>query len=255
MTLLPIALLVLAQTGRQPLGHLAQAIVETKIFAQPDRASHVFCTVKRNEYLVADSWNGGWDMVLLANGTYGFSEAKLLRHLPYLVTAEHRPSTAEQRSGPSAVASEALRYLGKPVAHDASGGQLVSSVLARFGKRLPQKVSAQLKFGSKVTRLEDLTPGDRLYFWSKPADDYGYTGIYLGGGYFLGPVRSLKTLQTHYLGKSQFLKILVAARHDTIAKTAQPHSPRPEVALGLTPYIPTTLPQREIKSELLGQGN
>jgi len=66
--------------------------------------------------------------------------------------------------------------------------------------------------GTPVTRLEDLQPGDRLYFWDAKRGMIGHTGIYLGGGYFVHSSRGHGGVNTDYLGQKKWLNILVAAR-------------------------------------------
>jgi cell wall-associated NlpC family hydrolase len=221
-----------ATTGRTVLGKLGQAIKETAITAKP--GGKVYYRVKPYEYLVLrTSDKSGTYKVLLQNGKDGYVSSDAVAKLPYDVTApkpsvSSRSSTfASRSSGTSSltsrtragVAQYSLNFTGTPYVWggndpnkgiDCSG--FVKYLYGQIGVSLPRTAREQVNYGVAVTRLEDLQPGDRLYFWSKSRNMIGHTGIYLGNGYFCHATSSKGQVTTDYLGTKHWLSQLVAAR-------------------------------------------
>ncbi len=215
---------VTAFAERKVLGKLGQATEKTPIYASMSTRARVFYRVKQYEYLVVtDSSRDNWMKVLLQNGQYGYVPADTVAKLPYEVTTEAQPRTSRSAiatPGSRGSAAEAgLQFRGTPYVWggndlnrgiDCSG--FVKKLFGGVGVDLPRTASEQALVGQKITRLEDLQKGDRLYFWENKRAKIGHTGIYLGNGYFVHSSRGKGGVDTDYLGSPKWLKILVAAR-------------------------------------------
>lgn len=222
-----------AQTDeRVVLGKLGQAVKATPILAKP--GGRVYYRVKPYEYLVLKtSDKPNHYKVLLQNGRDGYVSSDAVAKLPYDVTAPQRTSTRStstltSRSSKSTqlasstragIAQYSLNFTGTPYKWggndpnrgiDCSG--FVKYLYGQIGVSLPRTAAQQANVGQSITRLEDLQPGDRLYFWSKSRGTIGHTGIYLGNGYFCHATSSKGQVTTDYLGTEKWLKQLVAAR-------------------------------------------
>ncbi len=210
------------------LGRLGQALKETNIYAKPDLKSKRYYAVKAYEYLVIERTSErGWYKVLLQNGKHGYVYAEKVAELPYEVTSDSKPQASggrvagntTSRSGGSFVANSALNYIGTPYkwgGNDTEKGidcsAFVKKMYGKIGVALPRTAAEQVKVGTPIAKLEDLKPGDRLYFWSKSRGKIGHTGIYLGNGYFVHSSSGRGGVATDYLGDDKWLKTLVAAR-------------------------------------------
>lgn len=220
-----------AAQERVVLGKLGQAIKETKILSKP--GGKAYYTAKPFEYLVLrTSDKPNTYKVLLQNGRDGYVNADDIAKLPYDVT---RPATTRTAKAPLAsrssgttkltsntrasVAEYSLNFTGTPYkwgGNDPRNGidcsAFVKYLYGQIGVSLPRTAAEQVNYGQPITRLEDLQPGDRLYFWSSSRNKIGHTGIYLGNGYFSHATSSKGKVTTDYLGEQKWLKILVAAR-------------------------------------------
>lgn len=203
------------------LGKLGQALEATPIYANTSTKARVYYKAKAYEYLVVQDFKfPEWRKVLLQNGAYGYVQSEKVAELPYEVTQDtaQRPASTASRSR-SAIANESLRYLGTPYkwgGNNLQGGidcsGFVKQLFGQVGLDLPRTAAEQVKYGTPVTKLEDLLAGDRLYFWDAKRGKIGHTGIYLGNGYFTHASSGKGQVSTDYLGQQKWLKILVAAR-------------------------------------------
>ncbi|MBN9503019.1 MAG: hypothetical protein BGO01_11060 [Armatimonadetes bacterium 55-13] len=209
---------------KKVLGKLGQVTEATPIYSSMSTKSHVYYKVKQYEYIViSSSPKDNWMRVLLQNGRYGFVPATTVAKLPYEVSTEvamasTRGSVGSSRSR-SELANYSLNFIGTPYVWggndikngiDCSG--FVKKLYGMVGVNLPRTAAEQALVGQKITRLEDLQSGDRLYFWENKRNKIGHTGIYLGNGYFVHSSRGHNGVATDYLGQQKWLKILVAAR-------------------------------------------
>jgi cell wall-associated NlpC family hydrolase len=229
--LLSILLLVVLSTGafadnKVVLGKLGQALEETKIYSKPNNTSRVYYKVKPYQYLVIREGNNKYHKVLLQNGQYGYVAASVVARLPYDVTADSR---APSRSAPNgeaigsassraAIANYSLKFTGTPYVWGGNDPQngidcsaFVKYLYGQIGVRLPRTAAEQVRVGTPIKRLEDLQPGDRLYFWSAKRNKIGHTGIYLGNGWFQHSSTNNKGVKSDFLSK-KWLDTLVAAR-------------------------------------------
>lgn len=212
-----------AYADKRVLGKLGQALKATKIYAKTDINSKVFYSCSAYEYVVVSPTKfKAWTAVLLQNGRYGYVQTEKIATLPYEVTTSEpvsaRTASLPSRSG-SAVARYSLNFVGVPYkwgGTDLRSGvdcsAFMQKIFGKIGEKLPRTAREQVNVGEQIRRLEDLQPGDRLYFWSSKRNMVGHTGVYLGNGYFCHASYSNGKIVTDYLGKKHWLSILVAAR-------------------------------------------
>jgi len=208
------------------LGKLGQTIKATSIYAGPSTRSMRYSTIRAYEYVVLrPSDKPGWYRILLRNMRLGYIKSSVVASLPWEVTTE-KPSATRPSFPPSVysgagsyVAQQSLRFIGTPYkwgGNDIENGidcsAFVKKLYGAIGVNLPRTAAQQAGVGQPILRLEDLRPGDRLYFWSKSRNKIGHTGIYLGGNYFIHSSTTHKGVATDYLPSKKWLSMLVAAR-------------------------------------------
>lgn len=230
--ILGVAAIGFAQSGagdaakKVVLGKLGQTVSSTAIYASPTTRSRIYYRVKPYEYLVIKaSRTDEWLQVLLQNGLWGYVPTNKVARLPYDAVADSTPratASAPTRdpgnmNSRAAMAQYSLQFTGTPYKWggndpnrgiDCSG--FVKFLYGKIGMSLPRTAAEQALVGQPITRLEDLQPGDRLYFWDKKRGKIGHTGIYLGRGYFQHS--SGKGVGADPLGTQKWLSKLVAAR-------------------------------------------
>lgn len=227
ITLAAACCCISANAEKVVLGKLGQAVKATAIHSRPNTLSHVYYRVKPYQYLVVQTTrNPNYLRVLLTNDSYGYVSAEAVAKLPYNVTADRdaAPSARSYRdtstpASRSDLARYALNFEGTPYKWggndprrgiDCSG--FVKFLYGQIGMDLPRTAAQQAMVGTPVRRLEDLQPGDRLYFWSAKRGRIGHTGIYMGNGYFVHSSMNHHGVDTDYLGLPKWRAILVAAR-------------------------------------------
>ncbi len=194
------------------LGYLGQALESSKIYASPNTKSKVYYTAKQYQYLIVSKYNDNYLKVVMSNGVYGYTRTSKVVMLPQPV----RQNTS--LSSRASAAKRGLNYIGTPYVwggNDINSGidcsGFVKKLYGDIGINLPRTAAEQAKVGKPIKRLEDLKPGDRLYFWEKKRNTIGHTGLYLGNGYFVHSSRGHNGVNTDRLTE-RWLKILVAAR-------------------------------------------
>jgi len=202
------------------LGNLGQALEATPIYADTNTKARIFYRAKAFEYLVVQEFkHPEWRKVLLQNGEFGYVQSGKVASLPYEVTKSdtkgRAPSTGARGDR---LAHSSLNYVGTPYQWggedlergvDSSG--FVQQLFGAIGVELPRTAAEQVNHGKVVDRLENLQPGDRLYFWDPKRGKIGHTGIYLGNGYFSHASAAKGEVTTDLLGE-EWLKTLAAAR-------------------------------------------
>jgi cell wall-associated NlpC family hydrolase len=216
------------------LGRVAQAKTPVKIFSRPSTRSHVYYSVRPNEYLVVRDYkkDSPYKLVLMSNMRFGYALAESMDVLNYeykvpetsapVALSMPRPTGLSSRNGSdlrAAVAQYSMNFKGTPYVwggNDLKGGVdcsgFVKQLYGQIGLDLPRTAAQQVNVGIPVKRLEDLQPGDRLYFWDANRGIVGHTGIYYGNGYFVHSSRTHRGVDKDYLGDPKWMRILVAAR-------------------------------------------
>ncbi|MFM9872186.1 MAG: C40 family peptidase [Fimbriimonadaceae bacterium] len=224
------------------IGRLGQSIAETKIYSNMSTKASVLWKLKSYQYLVInDAKYDKWLAVLLQNGKTGYIMKEAVAELPYMVEIPkdykfgRTKQTPTSRGGSTGRAisnpkdkQEMLEYSYKFIGtryvwggNSLTGGidcsGFVKELFEKIDINLPRTAAEQAKVGQKVERLEDLQPGDRLYFWDKKRGKIGHTGIFLGyfkdgGAYFIHSSTNNKGVATDDLRNKHWTDMLVGAR-------------------------------------------
>jgi cell wall-associated NlpC family hydrolase len=228
LVLTVVAGLSAAQSGKV-LGQLGQTLEKSKIYKSPSSKASVYYTAKQYEYLVVKPAKSGarYHTVVMKSTRggllSGYIRTENVALLPQqVVTSAKAPastgSSATRGGDRAAAAAKGLNYIGTPYVwggNDITGGidcsAFVKKLMGEIGMNLPRTAAEQAKVGTPITRLEELQPGDRLYFWEKKRNTIGHTGIYLGNGYFVHSSRGRNGVATDVLSE-KWRRILVAAR-------------------------------------------
>lgn len=242
---LAMASLAMTQTpSGKVIGKLGQTIEDVAIRSAATSKAKVYYRSKKYQYLVINSTQKqGWLAVLLQNGRQGYVEADKVARLPYDVRVNQKPETdtatvamnssrtagsTMSRGGTTAkrqMLEYSFNFIGTPYKWggndlqrgiDCSG--FVKKLFGQIGVDLPRTARQQALVGQPIERLEDLQPGDRLYFWDAKRGYIGHTGIFLGfrddHAFFIHSSSGHKGVNTDDLALTRWRKILVAARRD-----------------------------------------
>lgn len=212
------------------LGRLGQALRDTPIYSSRSTSSRVFYRVKAYEYLIVRTPVGSWTPVVMENGRLGYIQNSRVAILPYNVTAARAMTNRGTGSSVSRggggggdaraqIAQYALTYTGTPYrwgGNDLRRGidcsAFVQQLFGKIGVELPRTAAQQALVGQRIDRLEDLQPGDRLYFWDRRRGKIGHTGIYMGNGHFVHSSVNNRGVATDDLRNPRWRNTLVAAR-------------------------------------------
>ncbi len=215
------------------LGHLGQTVKATPILSRPSTKAGVYHRAQPYEYLIIRaSRYKGWIAVVMQQGKIGYIKADTVARLPFEVvrsqTQGERGTSGEwrvQELGTSATRAQLAEYAedfarrhktpykwgGNDLYNGIDCSAFVKTMYGKIGINLPRTAAEQARVGQKITRYEDLQPGDRLYFWDRKRGKIGHTGIYLGNGMFVHSSSNNRGLATDRLNE-KWQKILVDAR-------------------------------------------
>lgn len=195
------------------LGKLVITTRSALIYAQRHTDSRVYYRVEANYYLMMRESRGDWYGVVMQDGRLGWVQRRVIRETPYEVVY-HLPRGVD----PNYVTQLAMRYLGvryKWGGNTPSSGMdcsgFVKLIYSQMGVSLPRTAREQALRGLPIHRIDDLRPGDRLYFRVKHRY-IDHTGIYIGDGYFIHSSSSRGGVAIDHLSRPLYARSLVAAR-------------------------------------------
>ncbi len=216
---------------RHVIGNVGQATDRVGVYTYPNWDSRRLYLVDVGvKMVVSSSPKSTWYRVLLRHGDYGYIPAQDVDVLPLVVYAKPHPRSEllASRGGTrtlsygSQIADVARNYEGVPYewgGNSLSNGVDCSGFVKELegsinGVNLPRTAAEQALVGTPITRLQDLRPGDRLYFQEPGDSKISHTGIYVGGPRyeFVHASHGKGKVTTDTLLKLGWRKILVAAR-------------------------------------------
>ncbi|MCL6589108.1 MAG: C40 family peptidase [Firmicutes bacterium] len=154
--------------------------------AAADYSAAVINRLMRGRQAAVLENTGSWTRVRLADGTEGWIFNKYITIVP-ATTASRGPLP----SLTSEILSYARSFLGakyvyggaSPQGFDCSG--FTSYIFNKFALQLPHEALLQSGVGEKVPTVEDLLPGDLVFFKTQGASNVNHVGIYLGNSQFI----------------------------------------------------------------------
>lgn len=187
------------RTERKKIGRIGLVSADrANIYASKSTKSRVYSTVTKDVSLAITSTSGSWYGVMMIDGSTGWVEASKVTLLDYQAvlpeinrgTFASRGGSFDGRSSDNPIVQTALQYLGVPYVFGGNSpttgldcSAFVKLVYSKFGIDLPRVSRDQAKVGTPVS-IEDIQPGDRLYFACKHSY-IDHCGIYAGNGYFI----------------------------------------------------------------------
>ena len=203
------------------VGQVSETLRPTRVYASPSTHCRSYYRVGAYQRLVTNPGPNGFVRVLLQNGAYGYMPESGTVQLPYKAVSKQAEALPNPSRSGEMIANYGLRFSGtryKFGGTDVNTGIDCSAFVQKLfgdvaGIKLPRTAAEQEMVGAPVTRLENLQPGDRLYFWDKSRGKIGHTGVYIGGGRFVHSSHGNGGVATNALTAS-WLRILVAARRD-----------------------------------------
>lgn len=219
------------------IGTLAQTIEKTPIRSNMDDHAKVLSHAEAFQYIcVNETKFSKWSAVVLVNGRIGYALSDQIAKLPYNVQVPKHygltsrsggvrlPVAESSSSAKRAMLEQSFEYVGTPYVwggNSLSGGidcsGFVKELYKQIGVDLPRTAREQARVGKPIERLEELQPGDRLYFWDSKKGYIGHTGLFLGfykdgGAYFIHSSSNNKGVGVDDLRNQHWRNMLVAAR-------------------------------------------
>lgn len=209
---------------RAAVGKLGQLTAEAPIYLKKDTRSRVLYKVKKDHYVVLRALDDKWATVVMRDGSDGFIEAKFVNLLPYNVSVQQPTTTrggyvrGEGGKAYDWLVREATRYIGTPYVWggnsltsgvDCSG--YVQQLYRMIGVDLPRTAHEQSFVGALVPTLQDLQPGDRIYFTDDDRQRVTHCGIYIGNGQFIHSSRGRGGVYVDQLTQ-KWIDLIVAIR-------------------------------------------
>jgi len=190
-------------TGEQIEGVMATVTAaKTEIWSKPGGGVLIYTHASQGMDLLVTGQTGTYYAVLMADGSTGFvpkagvtlsdNHVKVDKPAPTARTAQPAATTSSASPaniGRPDLVQTAFEYLGIPYKY---GGHLpksidcslfVQTVFGRHGIKMPRTAAQQFTVGTPVD-VQELVPGDRLYFQNRSGNII-HTAIYIGNGQFI----------------------------------------------------------------------
>ena len=188
------------------------------IRGEPGRGRVIFSNAVRDMSVLVIGSSGAYDAILMADGGTGWLPKTAVALSDAMLQVKRSvvaPAPIAVRTHPPLL-DLAQEYLGIPYRY---GGHLprnvdcslfVQKVFARSGVKLPRTAAEQYAVGEPVN-VEQLQPGDRLYFYDR-AGTIGHTGIYFGDGRFIHASSNRGMVAIDELSNERYWRIYAGAR-------------------------------------------
>ncbi|RYG23169.1 peptidoglycan endopeptidase [bacterium] len=232
------ALAAVASAEKVVVGRLGRAKTAAQIYAAPSAKAKVLSRVKAGVNLVVKKEGSNWLTVVMTDHRLAYIPAQTVEVLPYEYVEDRSQAVVKQtrntrstyvasRGGVPRGTTDARYQLaeyaqkfegttpykwgGNEIGSGIDCSGFVKKMYGAIGVSLPRTAAEQARVGMKITRYEDLRPGDRLYFWDAKRGKIGHTGIYVGGGYFTHSSSGHNGIAKDFLS-ARWQKICVDAR-------------------------------------------
>ncbi|MEN6520851.1 MAG: SH3 domain-containing C40 family peptidase [Armatimonadota bacterium] len=187
-----------ARAERKSIGRIGMVNVDkANIYAKKSTSSRVYSVCLKDTTLAITTTSGSWYGIMMIDGSTGWIAAEKITLLDYqaVLPDVNRGSYASRggfdgRRSDNPIVLTALQYLGVPYVYGGNStttgidcSAFVRMVYKQFGVNLPRVSRDQANVGTPVA-IEDIQPGDRLYFACKHSY-VDHCGIYAGNGYFV----------------------------------------------------------------------
>ncbi|MHB0939931.1 MAG: C40 family peptidase [Armatimonadota bacterium] len=205
--------------GNAVQGKLGTVIASTtKILAQPGPGKVYFNNAVRGTDLLVLGMSGEYYGVMMADGNIGYILKKAVGLTERFLTVD-RPEPPPPPPAPdhSPLIETAFTYMGTPYRY---GGRLpanvdcsllVQTVFAKHGLKLPRVAADQFNVGQPM-EVQELQPGDRLYFYNRARTKIGHTGLYIGDGQFIHASSNRGKVAVDELDNPTYWSIYAGAR-------------------------------------------
>lgn len=169
----------------------------------PDVSSSIVCQIRRGTEMTLLYCNGlNWYCVELQNGTTGFCSAD------YITTENSYVYTGGSDLA-SNIITMAKSLLGKPYVYGASGPNsfdcsgFTSYVFSANGISLPRTSIDQSGVGTTIS-MNELQPGDLVFFATGSSSVVNHVGIYIGDGDIIHAATSQGKISINNLSQSYY---------------------------------------------------
>ncbi len=254
LSVLLLAASVLSARAEQVIGKLGQTIQSTPIYRKMSTKAPVLYRSGQYRYLVINSTRShDWLAVTMIDGSKGYIPSERVAMLPYDVTtggtrgrtptapapsrsggSSHLPAVTGSSPGSGGATGKkqemlevSYKYIGTPykwggenINRGIDCSAFVQQLFGSIGVNLPRTAAEQALVGEPITELQNLQPGDRLYFYDRKRGRIGHTGIFLGffqdgGAYFIHSSSNNHGVATDDLRVQKWRNMLSAARRDS----------------------------------------
>jgi len=228
------------RTNERIVGRLGVMERQSSIFRSRNESSRKLINAPSGTYVAVQEERDGWTVVLMADGSMGWTRQSSVQVLDYEVVSSGNSWVPMQPSGGNggdgsrdiyprssvvyftgdskALIQDAYRYLGSKYVWGGNGmsgidcSGLVKNVFGSLGFVLPRLGSDQMAYGIAVTK-DQLLPGDRIYF-GRRTDRLGvtHTGLYIGDGYFIHSSSSRRGVAINHLNEPMWSRLFECAR-------------------------------------------
>jgi hypothetical protein len=163
-----------------------------------------------------------WYKIQLPDGQTGWVYRQFVQTDP--IVSPDIPPENSAASWIDAMLAYARSFLGtsykyggdSPHGFDCSG--FIKFVLAKFGVNLPHEADLQMGTGAAIQAMEDLIPGDLVFFKTMGSKKVNHVGIYMGDNCFIHAASGYGAVRISPLDSGYYYRRYVGGRRLTIAQ-------------------------------------
>lgn len=161
---------------------------DVSLRADPGPYGHIISTLPKGARVAIVEQSGRWYKVQLQDGQTGWIYRQFIEMNSFtsINSGDHITSFPVDELIVYAKSFLGVAYVwggDSPQGFDCSG--FTRYVFAKFGIDLPHEADLQMECGEAVAAMEDLEPGDLVFFRTEGSEIVNHEGIYLGGNQFI----------------------------------------------------------------------